>query len=51
MRYYLGERIDIQVDDDEQTINYEWPKWYYWSNYHDVSVNKYEVKCKTSLQF
>ena len=26
-------------------------KKYYCSNYHDVSVNKYGVKCKTSLRF
>ena len=24
---------------------------YYWSNYYDVSVNKYGVKCETSLRF
>ena len=24
---------------------------YYCSNYHDVSVNKYGVKCRTSLRF
>ena len=33
----FGERIAIQVDDDEQM--------------NDVSVNKYGVKCKTSLGF
>ena len=26
-------------------------KKYYCSNYYDVSVNKYGVKCKTSLRF
>ena len=24
---------------------------YYWSNYYDVKVNKYGVKCETSLRF
>ena len=24
---------------------------YYYSNYYDVSVNKYDVKCGTSLRF
>ena len=25
--------------------------WYYCSNYYDVSINKYGVKCETSLGF
>ena len=39
---YFGEELDDLKNIDQN---------YYCSNYYDVNVNKYKVKCETSLRF
>ena len=56
-RTYFG---DIYSSVNEKWYKKSWKEFdklknidqrYYWSSYYDVSVNKYGVKCRTSLRF